>query len=85
MLLFAAGSRQSPFFICVYLIYSIETLKSIPLVPNPLDTNHEHDKPEAQSSYQMSTVEGLYMTSDIGNQKPPHPHKPSVPQKVRYY
>ena len=57
------------------------------MVPNPLDTNHEHDKPGPEPSHQISTtVEGLYMTSDIGNKKPPHLYNPLEPaaQKVRY-
>ena len=63
---------------CVHLIYRDGTLnKTIPLTPNPLDANHEHGKPETESSHQpSSTVEVFYMTSDIGNKKP---------QKVSYY
>ena len=47
---------------------------------SPLNAN---DKSEVDSSHQ--TIEGLYMTSDIGNKKPP-PYKPieSAPQNVRY-
>ena len=76
-------------YICVHLIYRDGTLnKTIPLAPNPLDANHDHGKPETESSHQpSSTVEVLYMTSDIGNKKPSHLYSPleSAPQKVRYY
>ena len=72
-------------YVCVYLIYSDETLpKNIPVALNPLNAN---GKSKAESSHQMSTtVEGLYMTSDIGNKKPPPSYKPlqSTPQNVRY-
>ena len=50
---------------------------------NPLNAN---DKPEAESSHQISTTtEVLYMTSDMGNKKLT-PYKPteSAPQNVRY-
>ena len=60
----------------VYLIYSDGTLNKTPLVPNSLDANHELGKTES------SQQPVLYMTSDIGNMKPPHP---SGPQNVRYY
>ena len=54
------------------------------MVSNPLDANHEHEKPGPEPSHQPSTtVEGLYMTSDIGNKKPPHLLE-SAPQKVGY-
>ena len=56
----------------MHLIYRDGTLNK-----TTLDANHEHGKPETESSHQStSTVEALYMTSDIGNKKP---------QKVRYY
>ena len=71
--------------VCVYLIYSDDTLpKNIPVALNPLIAD---GKSIAESSHQMSTtVEGLYMTSDIGNKKPPPSYKPlkSPPQNVRY-
>ena len=69
----------------MYLIYSDDTLtKNIPVALNSLNAD---DKSIAESSHQMSTtVEGLYMTSDIGNKKPPPSYKPlqSTPQNVRY-
>ena len=72
-------------YICVYLINSDDTLtKNIPVALNPLNAD---DKSIAESSHQMSTtVEGLYMTSDIENKKPPPSYKPlqSTPQNVRY-
>ena len=72
-------------YVCVYLIYSDDTLtENIPMALNPLNTD---DKSIAESSPQMSTtVEGLYMTSDIGNKKPSPSYKPlkSTPQNVRY-
>ena len=73
----------------MYLIYSDGTLnKTIPMVPVLLNENHKNGKPEAETSHQpSSTVEALYMTSDIGNKKTPHLHKPleSAPQKVRCF
>ena len=71
-------------YVCVYLIYSDDTLpKNIPVALNPLNAN---DKSKAESSHQMSTTVGLNMTSDIGNKKPPPSNKPlqSTPQNVRY-
>ena len=63
----------------VYLIYSDGTLnKSTPLVPNSLDANHELGKTESSQQPEL-----FYMTSDIGNKKPPHSLE-SGPQKVRY-
>ena len=63
--------------------YSDDTLtKGIPVALSPLNAN---DKSKVDSSHQISTAtEGLYMTSDVGNKKPP-PYKPieSVPQNVR--
>ena len=61
----------------VYLICSDGTLnKNTSSVPNSLYANQELGKTES------SQQPALYMTSDIGNKKPPHP---SGPQKVRYY
>ena len=64
--------------------YSDDTLtKGIPVALSQLNAN---DKSEVDSSHQISTTtEGLYMTSDIENKKPP-PYKPieSAPQNVRY-
>ena len=70
-------------FVC--LIHSDETFKpNIPMVPNLLNSNHENEMPEAESSHQISTTkEALYMTPDIGNKKPQQPLE-SAPQKVRY-
>ena len=42
------------------------------MVPNPLNANHNHEKPKAETSHQIpTTAEALYMTSDVGNKKPP--------------
>ena len=64
--------------------YSDDTLtEGIPVALSPLNAN---DNSEVDSSHQISTtIEGLYMTSDIENKKPPH-YKPieSAPQNVRY-
>ena len=70
---------------CVYVIHSDETLNAnIPMIPNPLNSNHKNEKPEAKLSHQISTTEeALYMTTNIGNEKPQQPLK-SAPQKVRY-
>ena len=66
-----------------YYCCSDDTLtKGIPVALSPLNAN---DKSEVDSSHQISTtIEGLYMTSDIENKKPP-PYKPieSAPQNVR--
>ena len=52
------------------------------MVTNPLNSNHE--KSEAELSHQISTTEeALYMTSNIGNEKPQQPLKSAL-QKVRY-
>ena len=54
------------------------------MVTNPLNSNHEDEKFEVELYHQISTTEeALYMTSNIGNEKPQQPLK-STPQKVRY-
>ena len=67
--------------ICVLsYYYSDDTLtEGIPVALSPLNAN---DKSEVDSSHQISTIEGLYMTSDIENKKPPL-YK-SASQNVRY-